>query len=166
MDQVLEMPKYRSRKLIRALKISEVTPLFDVNEKVVMVSVGFEDKRFEGRQFDVRNKPEPSPGWYFIQYEGGYESFCPPDVFEAGNTAMDVVFENAAKAAHQVNRLVLLELGEPMGETWEFLTEAQKASAIDKVRSIWSDPTPSPDMRATSIRSDVFGVVVRAVLGV
>jgi hypothetical protein len=32
------------------------------------------------------NKHKPQAGGYYVLYEGGYKSWSPADVFEAGNT--------------------------------------------------------------------------------
>lgn len=82
------IPRYVCHKIVRALKIRRIdhnlsTPRY--------LAIGFEDnfEAFEGLMvFDTQNKPVPSPGWYYVLYDNGYESFSPPEAFEEGYTAI------------------------------------------------------------------------------
>jgi hypothetical protein len=85
------MPQYQSHKKVHALKIASVEHLgcdstTDENE---IVLVGFEDTRFADRRFNLRGKPMPVVGGYFVQYEDGYESFSPAKAFEEGYTLLE-----------------------------------------------------------------------------
>lgn len=79
------IPRYLCRKIVRALKIRRIDEKLSTPN---IRAIGFEN--FEALDglivFDVRNKPVPSPGWYYVFYDNGYESFSPPDAFEEGYT--------------------------------------------------------------------------------
>lgn len=84
-----ELPKYRCHKEVEALKIKSISPLpahhefpdsggamlaFERNYIPKQVSYGYVKKH------------SPKAGGYYVVYEGGYESWSPADVFEAGYT--------------------------------------------------------------------------------
>ena len=81
-----EMPKYRCFKEVWALKIESVLELGTdtTTEEGLIVLVTFEGKIFSPRKFNLRGKPTPDIGWYFIQYADGYTSFSPEKAFEEG----------------------------------------------------------------------------------
>ena len=75
------MPKYKSHKIVQALKIKEVEI-----QRGGVVRLRFTDEKFQvlkpsGMFID---KHQPHPGGYYILYEDGYESYSPADAFEAG----------------------------------------------------------------------------------
>lgn len=75
------MPAYVSHKRVWALKIESV------NLELEGVVLTFVERQFAPRTFrllELQNKPDPKEGMYFVQYEGGYFSFSPADVFEGG----------------------------------------------------------------------------------
>jgi hypothetical protein len=79
------MPQYQSHKKVWALKIEKVHE----NAYDDGVTLIFVDKTFANRSFtleELKGRPEPDPGWYMVQYEDGYISFSPADVFEDGYT--------------------------------------------------------------------------------
>lgn len=85
-EAMTPMPKYRSHKEVWALQIESVEDngtdtTTDENQQV---TVHFSDKRFAPRKFNLRGKPTPEAGWYFIQYADGYESFSPAKAFAEG----------------------------------------------------------------------------------
>jgi len=75
----MEMPRYRSHKLVSALEITAVI----LHEHVV---------HLKGRQVPYQLEPEmfsrykPFPGDYLVQYESGYRSFSPRKEFVDGYT--------------------------------------------------------------------------------
>lgn len=78
-----QMPSYISHKRVWALKIKKV----GVDEDGQGVVLHFERPGFAPRAFtasQLERKPEPQAGMYFVQYDGGYFSFSPADVFEDG----------------------------------------------------------------------------------
>jgi len=83
-----EMPRYRSHKTVWALKIATVVSCGTdtTTDENPIVEIHFEDTRFAPRKLNIRNRPEPQDGWYYVQYGDGYWSFSPAAQFEAGNT--------------------------------------------------------------------------------
>ena len=90
----IEMPKYRSHKIVHALRIrvfyqneSDGTP--DDPHWVTAVP---EDKEHYA-PFDISRslfeKHKPGDGWYYVVYPDGYKSFSPAEAFESGYTPID-----------------------------------------------------------------------------
>lgn len=79
------MPQYQSHKKVWALKILSVVDLGTdtTTDENPLVEVFFEAP-FAPRKFNLRGKPTPEAGWYYIQYADGYESFSPAEAFEEG----------------------------------------------------------------------------------
>jgi hypothetical protein len=85
----IEMPKYQSHKTVWALKIATVKDVGtdSTTDENPIVEITFEGTRYAPKKMNLRGKPTPQAGWYYVHYEdGGYESFSPPEVFERGNT--------------------------------------------------------------------------------
>lgn len=93
------MPQYQSHKKVWALKIATVTDCGKdtTTDENPIVEVTFEDKVFAPRKFNLRGKPTPQAGWYFVQYADGYTSFSPAEAFETGHTEVRVA--DAARKA-------------------------------------------------------------------
>jgi hypothetical protein len=83
------MPQYVCHKQVSALKISKVD-LSGKHGDGAFLEFDEEDG-FAPREvsYDYITKHKPEAGGYFVQYEDGYESFSPGDVFEAGYTAKE-----------------------------------------------------------------------------
>ncbi|EQC4552725.1 hypothetical protein [Cronobacter dublinensis] len=87
-----EMPRYQCHKKVWALKIAEITTAFqsppEVAEPRQFNVIIPEDKRYAPFEisFDYIEKHNPQPGGYYVQYEGGYESYSPAEAFESGYT--------------------------------------------------------------------------------
>lgn len=81
MNTYAQMPQYQCHKKVWALKIKDVKVASDGTAVLTPLDPGFSE-------FDVEasyvNKHCPQPGGYYVQYEGGYESYSPAEVFEAG----------------------------------------------------------------------------------
>lgn len=85
-NETLEMPRYRSHKIIWALKIAQVNPTpTDRAEPYVLI--------FEGNSYpDVeisyswKDRFKPKEGGYYVVYQDGYTSFSPAAAFEEGYT--------------------------------------------------------------------------------
>jgi hypothetical protein len=83
----MEMPRYVSHKKVWALKIKSVLP------DEWGVGLQFEDSRYAVRAFtndQLKGKPTPADGMYFVSYEDGYFSFSPAKAFEEGYTLVAV----------------------------------------------------------------------------
>ena len=87
MSVEMEMPKYRSHKVVHALKIKDVQDptvagnesdgsrlLIPADDRYGAISVGHEFVR----------KHQPFPGGYYIVYPDGYKSYSPAESFEDG----------------------------------------------------------------------------------
>lgn len=83
MSDSREMPKYQSHKIVHALKIKVINVQADGGALIIPADEGYS-------AFTVKpeyvTKHNPQAGGYFIVYEGGYCSWSPADVFEAGYT--------------------------------------------------------------------------------
>lgn len=81
MSEGRKMPKYRSHKVVSALKIAKV-------EGFILF--------FEGDDYppvqvpaDYITKHAPQPGGYYVLYEDGYASWSPAEAFEDGYRRID-----------------------------------------------------------------------------
>ena len=83
-----EMPKYRSHKEVRALKIKTLEALPDGGLLITPADAGYEQSQYiVPKEFVPLHDPaRPSVGWYYVVYENGYKSFSPPEAFEQGYT--------------------------------------------------------------------------------
>lgn len=84
-----QFPQYQCHKKVWALKITCVT-VGDPDQKG-NVLLHFDGSGFTPRSVtsDWYVKHGAKPGGYWVQYEGGYESYSPADVFEAGYTLVE-----------------------------------------------------------------------------
>lgn len=82
----VELPQYKCHKLVRAAKITDISPV-DANGDVKLVlgeiggSVGVGEDWLVGRKAEV--------GGYYVVYEDGYTSFSPAKAFEDGYTLVE-----------------------------------------------------------------------------
>lgn len=89
----MEMPKYRSHKIVHALQIKAI--VFDKDEaqkenretdgSAMITPVRDRYAPFKIDSAYVR-KHEPKVGGYYVVYEGGYKSWSPAEAFENGYT--------------------------------------------------------------------------------
>lgn len=95
------LPQYLSHKKVWALKISSVEDLGTdtTTDENPIVMVHFEDTTFEPRRFNLRGKPTPEAGWYYVQYPDGYESFSPAEAFDSGHTLIGLAGGSAVPDA-------------------------------------------------------------------
>ncbi|MGK9174121.1 hypothetical protein KXR87_12950 [Yokenella regensburgei] len=81
MSNSCEMPRYQCHKKVWALKIKAIKVMTDGTGVITPEEDGFGD-------FDVESwyieKHLPQAGGYYVQYEGGYESYSPAEAFESG----------------------------------------------------------------------------------
>ena len=82
-----EMPKYKCKKVVHALKIKEISPLnfdkaiYDSGAIIYPKEKGYEPFRVSG-VYVFKHKPQA--GGYYVLYEDGYESYSPAKAFENG----------------------------------------------------------------------------------
>ena len=79
----MEMPRYRSHKEVRALKIRAITRNADGSAIILPETRGH-------AQFTVDAgyvaKHDPKAGGYYVVYADGYKSWSPAEAFESGYT--------------------------------------------------------------------------------
>lgn len=82
---MMELPSYKSHKIVYALKIKVV------NVEDGMIGIVPEDDRYAEFQVDSAyyDKHKPQAGGYYVVYEDGYKSWSPADAFENGYTKVD-----------------------------------------------------------------------------
>lgn len=82
---MMELPSYKSHKIVHALKIKVV------NVEDGMIWIVPEDDRYAAFQVDSAyyDKHKPQAGGYYVVYEDGYKSWSPAEAFENGYTKID-----------------------------------------------------------------------------
>ena len=85
MEDSIEMPKYKSHKEVRALKIKAIE--FEANsakDGTAIIRPAEEGYApfVVSRAYMEKHKPEV--GGYYVVYADGYKSFSPADAFEDG----------------------------------------------------------------------------------
>ena len=93
MNADIEMPKYRSHKVVHALKIASVELDSEVANAENRDTDGSaiitpEDEGYLPFRVDCEyvSKHHPKAGGYYVVYQGGYASWSPADAFEDGYT--------------------------------------------------------------------------------
>jgi hypothetical protein len=81
-----ELPKYRSHKVIEALKIAAINRDDDDNLYITPVEEGFEAFIVPKKFVPQHRDGVPEVGWYWVKYDNDYESFSPAKAFEEGYT--------------------------------------------------------------------------------
>jgi hypothetical protein len=84
----VEMPRYRCHKEVHALKIGSIEHMGEdtTTEENPIVFLHFAEKGYGPIRMNLRGKPTPEAGWYYVVYEDGYKSFSPAKAFEDGYT--------------------------------------------------------------------------------
>lgn len=82
-----ELPKYKSHKVVWALKIKNI----DVQSDMGGALIHPEDMTYQpfGVSQAYLDKHEPKVGGYYVVYEDGYQSWSPGDAFENGYTLVE-----------------------------------------------------------------------------
>lgn len=83
----MDMPRYKSHKIVRALKIKEVVdPTKPNDETDGSRLLFFEEEGYPMKRVDRHyvRKHEPKAGGYYVVYQDGYESWSPSEAFESG----------------------------------------------------------------------------------
>jgi len=88
-----EMPKYKSYKVVHALKIKSIELDIDRANREGKDTHGgayiiAEEEDFAEIMVDAEyvKKHNPKVGGYYVVYDGGYKSWSPADAFEGGYT--------------------------------------------------------------------------------
>jgi len=84
----VEMPLYERHKRVHALKIAHVEHLRTdtTTDENPIVRIHFVELGFAPIEMNLRGKPTPDVGWYYVVYEDGYKSFSPAKAFDEGYT--------------------------------------------------------------------------------
>lgn len=82
-----EMPRYKSHKIVHALKIRNVIVHKDDDPESPVLLIP-EDPIYAAFRVDAEyaRKHDPKPGGYYVVYADGYKSFSPAAAFEEGYT--------------------------------------------------------------------------------
>lgn len=93
MEEPKDLPKYKSHKVVQALKIKEVYTGMTSNSMfgTDVGSITFEDNRyatFKVPRYYIE-KHQPKAGGYYVRYDDGYESYSPAKAFEDGYTLIE-----------------------------------------------------------------------------
>jgi hypothetical protein len=85
-NSAVELPRYKSHKVVRAAKIADVVTLED-GSRVLVLELGDRTARQPVTDdYLARNSAQPLIGGYYVQYADGYESWSPAEAFESGYT--------------------------------------------------------------------------------
>jgi len=85
-DQPKALPRYRCHKVVEALRIASLEYPNGGGLIVAPAEAGYEPFRVPDKFVPTHKAAVPSVGWYWVRYEGGYESFSPAAAFEDGYT--------------------------------------------------------------------------------
>jgi hypothetical protein len=80
-----ELPRYRSHKIVWALKINELKPRHPDDGTLLLTPC---EEGYAPFILDAAyvSKHNPQVGGYYVQYEDGYKSWSPAKAFEEGYT--------------------------------------------------------------------------------
>ncbi len=85
-DTMIEMPKYKSHKLVHALKIKSVEQETDGSATIIPEDEGYAPFRVSCKYMQ---KHDPKAGGYYVVYDGGYQSWSPAEAFESGYSRIE-----------------------------------------------------------------------------
>ncbi len=85
-DPTIEMPRYKSHKVVHAL---EIWMIGEPNHG--SVSLAFAEKGYQGKTVPeaMFSRYTPVPGDFYVVYADGYESFSPRAAFLDGYTRVE-----------------------------------------------------------------------------
>lgn len=84
MPEDMMLPRYQCHKKVWALKIAAIE--FEDHGDARIAPKDAKYATFEVADYRIKFKGNEKDLGYFIQYEDGYKSWSPSDVFEAGYT--------------------------------------------------------------------------------
>ncbi len=120
-----ELPRYKSHKIVHALKIKGVV----IEDGIVWIVP--DDKEYAAFEVDKAyyDKHKPQSGGYYVVYEDGYKSWSPADAFESGYTRVSNERDmDVPKIVLEKEKfLSVLESGDPLKD---FYDEDDLASAV------------------------------------
>lgn len=80
----MNLPRYKCHKEVGALKIKALQNNPDGSLTITPEEPGFAQFNIEASSVPLHAAARPEPGWYFVEYENGYQSFSPAKAFEEG----------------------------------------------------------------------------------
>lgn len=148
-----DLPKYKCRKEVQALKIADITMLSTGGATITPTDDEYDPIMVS--KLYVR-KHEPVIGGYYVRYKDGYESFSPAEPFEEGysqfNPDTDSLPINqddsiviTARIAHQINKAYCESIGDYSQVDWSDAPDWQKESAINGVKFQRANPNATPE---------------------
>lgn len=162
-----EAPRYRSFKVVRALKILHVSEIMCWPAEPGFAPIDLEPGWFQ--------KHQPQAGGYYVMYEDGYASYSPAHPFETGyvlepeqtgeqNQAEQgytgssdsvggdnyremraAMIDKVAHICHEVNRAYCLSIGDSSQPHWSEAPDWQKSSARNGVEKILNGEIKAPE---------------------
>jgi len=147
-----QMPQYQSHKKVWGLKIKDILTINDGSG-----ILKFENPLFSERlvSADYMLKREPHVGGYFVQYEGGYESFSPGDEFESGNSLIQEPAEITWIQRLEIERA---ELQDNFDKLMDFIESSERYKQLgQKEQMLVSD-----QLEAMQTYGDILGIRIDA----
>lgn len=83
-----QAPRYRSHKIVQALKIKAFDFDFGGNLHITPEEEGFDQFVVSAKFIPKHRDGVPEVGWYWVRYDNNYESFSPAKAFEEGYTRL------------------------------------------------------------------------------
>ena len=133
MTSPVDIPQYRSHKVVRAAKITG----FRENGNPDMPDLLLGEIGSIAVQLpEWHSKHRPQIGGYYVVYEDGYASYSPAKAFEEGYRPVvhpleeqSIKIETIARMCHEVNRAYCQALGDDSQRPWEDAPAWQRESA-------------------------------------
>ncbi len=85
-ENTVMLPKYKCHKEVGALKIKDLIWNVEGTLTIVPEEAGFAPIVVAAKYVHTHDALRPTVGWYFVEYEDGYQSFSPAEAFEKGYT--------------------------------------------------------------------------------
>ncbi len=115
-----ELPRYKSHKIVHALKIKELE--FEGGTCLIV----FEDKEYAPVDVGLKyyNKHKPQSGGYYVVYEDGYKSWSPAEAFESGYTLVPESRSSSFDCALALGgKIHWQDLAKQLAEVWWEVTK-------------------------------------------
>ena len=160
-----ELPRYRSHKIVSALKIFAIEANDTPDEwTIVPAEEGYAGIIVDGYYM---RKHEPQVGGYFVVYEDGYRSWSPAEAFEAGYRRITDGEMGAALGAVSERQSVpdVMRAGE-----WAPLTAVQK-TRVRKIKAMGNElhaliDATGPSRECSIAKTELETAIMWAVRGV
>lgn len=164
-DTERQLPRYRSHKLVRALKIGTIAFDGKGGASITPADDGYAPFTVDAAYI---NKHTPQAGGYYVVYDDGYKSFSPAKAFEDGYTAEHPpASPQPNKPGYYRSKPTEITAWKWMGDpkmpgvctcgekTKPHLHTMHDGQAVELEVGDWIVPEPMPD-RYYPIKSEVF----------